>query len=76
MPNLDNHMKTAASIVERHSAKAWHIQTAEDALANLGPSTTGLSEQEAANFLATTRNYFPASLLRKPNIHSGNIASP
>ena len=46
-------MTTARSIAAQPESKAWHNQSAEEVLAQLGSSATGLSAQEAANRLAT-----------------------
>ena len=45
-------MTTASAIGTRPEGKAWHSQSAEEALAHLGSSATGLSAQEAAQRLA------------------------
>jgi Ca2+-transporting ATPase len=46
-------MITAPSIAEQPKGKAWHSQSAEEVLAQLGSAATGLSAQEAARRLAT-----------------------
>lgn len=44
-------MTTASDIVEHPKGKAWHSQSVEEALAQFGSATTGLSLQEAAQRL-------------------------
>jgi Ca2+-transporting ATPase len=45
-------MSPAPAPVEQPRGKAWHSQSAEEVLAYLGSSATGLSAQEAAQRLA------------------------
>ena len=45
-------MNTTLPIVEEPIKRAWHSQSAEEVLAQLGSATTGLSAQEAAKRLA------------------------
>ena len=45
-------MTTAPSIAAQPKGKAWHSQSAEEVLAQLGSAATGLSAQEAAHRLA------------------------
>ena len=45
-------MTTAPPIAARPAGKAWHSQSAEEVLAQLGSAATGLSAQEAAQRLA------------------------
>jgi len=45
-------MTKAPTIAAQPKAKAWHIQSAEEVLAQLGSAATGLSAQEAAQRLA------------------------
>jgi len=45
-------MTEPSPITEHPRSKAWHIQSAEEVLAHLGSSATGLSAQEAAKRLA------------------------
>ena len=45
-------MTTAPAIAEHPKGEAWHSRSAEEVLAHLGSSATGLSAQEAAQRLA------------------------
>ena len=45
-------MTTAPAIAGTHKGKAWHSQSAEEVLAQLGSAATGLSSHEAAHRLA------------------------